>query len=121
MIETFNEAVAALMVGGVMIYPLFALTVIAVAICLDKALVYGARTRLPSALVDVVETYGFEWEDLNRELGAMSGRNYARRFLDVIVQHRAQPAWWVESRAADEASQIEQALGRWLWVLETIV
>jgi biopolymer transport protein ExbB len=31
------------------------------------------------------------------------------------------PAWWVESRAGDEASLIEAALARWLWVLETIV
>ena len=29
--------------------------------------------------------------------------------------------WWVESRAAAEASLIERSLGRWLWVLETIV
>jgi biopolymer transport protein ExbB len=27
----------------------------------------------------------------------------------------------VESRAAEEATLIEQALGRWLWILETIV
>ncbi|HEY6334659.1 MAG TPA: MotA/TolQ/ExbB proton channel family protein, partial [Alphaproteobacteria bacterium] len=39
----------------------------------------------------------------------------------VIVENRHHPAWWVESRAADEASLIEKALGRWLWILETIV
>jgi biopolymer transport protein ExbB len=31
------------------------------------------------------------------------------------------PSWWVESRAAEEAGAIEKSLGRWLWILETIV
>ena len=31
------------------------------------------------------------------------------------------PAWWVESRAGDEAGDIEKGLGRGLWVLETVV
>ncbi len=121
MIETLKDAIATLLIGGAMIYPLFALAVAAIAIILDKAILYGGRTRLPSPLIDIVETYGFAWDDLKRELMGMSPRNYARRFVAVIVAHRAQPAWWVESRAADEASLIEHALGRWLWVLETIV
>jgi len=120
-IEMFKDALATLLVGGAMIYPLFALAVIATAIVLEKAMLYGQRTRLPAPLIDIIETYGFAWDDLKRELTAMSPRNYLRRFLAVIVTQRAQPAWWVESRAADEASLIEQALGRWLWVLETIV
>ena len=32
-----------------------------------------------------------------------------------------EPAWWVESRAGDEAGDIERGLGRGLWVLETVV
>src|SRR5262249_19658421 len=39
----------------------------------------------------------------------------------VIASNRKRPAWWIESREAEEASLIEQSLGRWLWVLETIV
>jgi biopolymer transport protein ExbB len=39
----------------------------------------------------------------------------------VILANRGQPAWWVESRAADEASVIEKAFGRGLWALETVV
>ena len=121
MTDTLKDVLATLLIGGVMIYPLFALAVVASAIILDKAILYGGRTRLPAALIDIVETYGFAWDDLKRELTGMRATNYARRFLGVIVQHRAQPAWWVESRAGDEASQVEQALGRWLWVLETTV
>jgi len=39
----------------------------------------------------------------------------------VIADNRHQPAWWVESRAGDEAGRIEKTLARGLWVLETIV
>ena len=48
-------------------------------------------------------------------------RNYFQRFLRVAMNNRKKPVWWVESRASDEAQLIENALGRGLWVLETIV
>jgi biopolymer transport protein ExbB len=121
MTDIVQETLAALLVGGVMIYPLALLALVATAIALDKAVVYGGRTRLPRALVGIVETYGFAWPDLERRLAALGPRHYARRFLEVIATHRERPAWWVESRATDEATLIEQSLGRWLWVLETIV
>src|SRR5579883_1917349 len=47
--------------------------------------------------------------------------NAYRRFLGAIAQNRNQPAWWVESRAGDEAASIEGSLNRGLWVLETVV
>jgi biopolymer transport protein ExbB len=119
--DLFQETLAALLVGGVMIYPLALLALLATVIVLDKAVVYVGRTRLPKALIGTVETYGFAWPDLERGLANMRPKNYARRFLEVIAAHRAHPAWWVESRATDEATLIEQSLGRWLWVLETIV
>jgi biopolymer transport protein ExbB len=37
------------------------------------------------------------------------------------MENRQKPAWWVESRAGDEAQLIEKALSRGLWVLETVV
>ena len=110
--------VAALRVGGAMIYPLLLLAVIAVVVILEKAFVVSTRTRLPAP---VLETYAFAWEDLEQRVGQMDPRNYFRRFFHVILDQRARPTWWVESRAAEEATLIEQALGRWLWALETIV
>ena len=47
--------------------------------------------------------------------------NIYRRFFGVISDNREKPAWWVESRAGDEAGDIEKSLGRGLWVLETVV
>jgi biopolymer transport protein ExbB len=113
--------IAALRVGGVVMVPLLALAVVAVVVILEKLFVFAVRTRLPAAVLSVVETYGFVWDDLEQRLATVNRRNYFRRFFEVIVQHRTQPAWWIESRATEEASLIEQSLGRWLWVLETTV
>jgi biopolymer transport protein ExbB len=104
-----------------MIYPLLALTMLATIIVLEKGIVYALRTRLPFALVDLIETYGFAWDDVERSVAHLGKRNYFAGFFRVVLDNRTHPAWWVESRATDEASLIEKALGRWLWILETIV
>ena len=119
--QFLNEVHAALAVGGAMVYPLLALAVLAFVIVLEKGFVFTARTRLPTALVDLAETFGFSWEELERKVTILGRRNYFSGFFRAILDNRTHPAWWVESRAADEASLIEKALGRWLWVLETIV
>jgi len=113
--------ISALQAGGATVYPLIALAVLAAVVVLEKGFVLTARTRLPARLVDLVETYGFAWVDLETQVATLGQRNYFRGFFHVILENRARPAWWVESRAADEASLIEKVLGRWLWVLETIV
>ncbi len=119
--QNLNDFLAALQIGGIVVYPLLALAVLAVVIMLEKGFVLSRRTSLPTALVDLAETYGFSWEELDRHVAALGRRNYFAGFFRIILDNRARPAWWVESRAADEASLIEKALGRWLWVLETIV
>jgi biopolymer transport protein ExbB len=116
-----SSFLAVLEAGGATVYPLIALAVLAAVVVLEKSFVLGLRTRLPARMVELLETYGFGWEELERGVAALGARNYFREFFRVILDNRARPAWWVESRAADEASLIEQALGRWLWVLETIV
>jgi biopolymer transport protein ExbB len=112
---------AAMQIGGVMIYPLVALAMLATVIILEKSYVYTARTRLPATLLALVETYGFAWNELEAGIAALGPRNYFAAFFRIILENRERPAWWVESRAGDEASQIEAAMGRWLWALETIV
>jgi biopolymer transport protein ExbB len=113
--------IAALRVGGAMIYPLLLLAVVAALVVLEKAYVFSTRTRLPRPLLEPLETFGFTWDELGQRLSDVDSRNYFARFVRVIVDNRKRPVWWVESRAAEEATLIEQALGRWLWVLETIV
>jgi biopolymer transport protein ExbB len=120
-VQNWSDVLSALQIGGAMVYPLLALAVLAIVIVLEKGFVFWKRTRLPASLVDLAETYGFGWDELERQVTALDRRNYFAGFFRVIIDNRTHPAWWVESRAADEASLIEKALGRWLWVLETIV
>jgi biopolymer transport protein ExbB len=119
--QDLQHLLAALQVGGAMIYPLVILAVLATVVILEKGFVFTKRARLPVGLMGLVETYGFAWEQLEQRLQVLGPRNYFGGFFRVILANRDHPAWWVESRAADEASLIDKALGRWLWILEAIV
>ncbi|MBF0459534.1 MAG: MotA/TolQ/ExbB proton channel family protein [Nitrospirae bacterium] len=111
----------ALQLGGLMVYPLIALGVLAVAVLLDKTFVLIRFCKLPHQIVQIAETYNFAWTRLEDCMASLPRGNYYRRFFQVILDNRTNPAWWVESRAGDEAQLIEIALNRWLWMLETIV
>src|SRR5258708_23512092 len=104
--------IAALRVGGAMIYPLLLLAVVAVVVILEKALVFVTRTRLPGALLEGLETYGFAWADLEQRVWRLDPRNHFGRFFRVILDNLTKPAWWAESRAAEEATRIARELGR---------
>ncbi|HZE60076.1 MAG TPA: MotA/TolQ/ExbB proton channel family protein [Burkholderiales bacterium] len=119
--QNITYAITAIKAGGVMVYPIAALAVVASFIAADKALMYARHVRLPAALLELIETYDFKWQALEEMLARLPARSYFRRFFAVILGNRRQPPWWVESRAGDEAQQIEKALGRGLWILETTV
>jgi len=120
-VQELQSFVAALRVGGVVVYPLLLLAVVAATVILEKGFVFAARTRLPASLTAVVDTYGFAWDDVEQQVAALGPRNYFGRFLRVVLDNRKRPSWWLESRAAEEASVVEKSLARWLWVLETVV
>jgi biopolymer transport protein ExbB len=88
---------------------------------LEKAFLYGRYARLSYDVLNLVETYGFAWADLEKILSGLNERHYYKRFFEVVIANRHRPSWWTESRAADEAQLIETSLARRLWVLETIV
>jgi len=119
--QELTTAWNALGYGGVMVYPLLLLGAFAILIILDRAVAYYRFLRLPPALLELVETYGFSWDELERQLQPLAPGNAYRRFFGIIAHNRNQPAWWVESRAGDEAGNVEKVLGRGLWVLETVV
>ncbi|BBJ23579.1 MotA/TolQ/ExbB proton channel family protein [Candidatus Nitrotoga sp. AM1P] len=119
--QELQEAWIAFKLGGMIIVPLSLLGVIALAIMLEKAFLYWRFARLSYDLLNLVETYGFAWEDLEKILSGLNERHYYKRFFEVVIANRHRPSWWTESRAADEALVIETSLARRLWVLETIV
>jgi biopolymer transport protein ExbB len=119
--QTLASLVAALRLGGAMIYPLLLLAVVAAVVIVEKAFVFAARARPPRPLMRAAGVEGGGWDELEQRIAEAGPDNYVARFVRVIAHHRKRPVWWVETLAAEEASLIEQALGRWLWVLETIV
>lgn len=116
-----QESWIAFKLGGIMMLPLSALAIIALAVMLEKTLLYWRYTRLSSTLDEVLESYEFNWQDLLEELEKQNKNNYLNRFFNVIITNKSHPYWWVESRAADEAQMIENTLSRRLWLLETTV
>ncbi len=119
--QLIQEALQALKFGGAMVYPLLVLAIMALVITIDKLFVYWRYVRLPHTLIELIETYGFAWAELEKCLVNLGPGNYFARFFRVIMENRGKPAWWVESRAGDEAQLIEKSLSRGLWVLETVV
>jgi biopolymer transport protein ExbB len=119
--QELQEIWIAFKLGGIIILPLSLLGIIALAIMLEKAVLYGRFARLSNDLLNLVETYGFAWADLEKILSGLNERHYYKRFFEVVIANRHRPSWWTESRAADEAQLIETSLARRLWVLETIV
>jgi biopolymer transport protein ExbB len=119
--QELTGAWEALKFGGPMVYPLLLLGALALIIIVDRAVVYRGMLRLPRNLLDLVETYEFSWSELEGELLKLSANNAYRRFFGVIATNRTRPAWWIESRAGDEAGNIEKTLSRGLWMLETVV
>ena len=119
--EELRNFAGALRVGGVIVYPLLLLAVLSTVVILEKAYVFVARARMPAGVLRSIGADGVAWAAFEQTLAGVDPRNYFGRFCRVIVDHRKRPPWWIESRAADEASAIEQSLGRGLWILETTV
>lgn len=116
-----EQTINATKLGGVIMYPLIILFIMAIALIIDKILIYKKLVKLPKDLLELIETYGFSWNELEEKLKNLSSQNYYRRFFSVISQNKSRPIWWLESRAGDEVKLIEKSLAGGLWILETIV
>lgn len=119
--NTLSQIANAAKLGGIMIYPLLILCLIAIALTIDKILLYKKLVKLPKDLLTLIETYDFSWKNLEQELQNLPTQNHYRSFFTVILNNKIKPLWWLESRAADEAKLIEKSLTSGLWILETIV
>lgn len=116
-----EQTINATKLGGVIMYPLIILFIMAIALIIDKILIYKKLVKLPKDLLELIETYGFSWNELEEKLKNLPSQNYYRRFFLVISQNKSRPIWCLESRAGDEVKLIEKSLAGGLWILETIV
>ncbi len=107
--------------GGLVMIPLSAMAIIALAIIFDKIFYYQKHVKISKRFFDLIETYNFDWQKFNQQLQNLNQQNCYRRFFRVIFENKTKPIWWLESRAVDEAKQIEKQLNSLLWILETII
>ncbi len=110
-----------LSVGGAMVYPLIALSILSLVIISDRGYTYWRYARLTDSLRDIIESYEFSWGELEKMMKMLDSKNIFVRFFHIIATNRTRPVWWVESRASDESGLIEKVLGRGMWALDTTV
>jgi biopolymer transport protein ExbB len=120
--QDWTNILAAVRVGGWVIYPLTILAVLAVAIVLDRAYVFLRFGRLPAAIrnADEIGMPGsrIDWEERLKEAAR---QNAFRRMNSPWTPDPSAPLWLREARAEALASQIEREMSKGFWVLETIV
>jgi biopolymer transport protein ExbB len=117
----FSEIFSLLKIGGILMIPLSLICILAIALIFDKIFFYKKFVQLPQDLLNLVETYGFDWNEFAEKLKKLPSENCYKRFFTVILDNKNKPTWWLESRAGDEAKLIEKKLTSALWILETIV
>ncbi|WP_434115166.1 MotA/TolQ/ExbB proton channel family protein [Paraburkholderia caffeinilytica] len=120
--QDWASVLAAVRVGGWVIYPLTILAILAVAIALDRLYVFLRFGRLPGALrgTDEIAEPGSALDWAGRLKDAAS-QNAFRRMSAPWAPDPSVPLWLREAKAQSVASQIERDMSKGFWVLETIV
>jgi biopolymer transport protein ExbB len=124
--QDWTSVLAAVRVGGWVIYPLTILAILAGAIALDRAYVFLRFGRLPGALRDTqheiaVPGSALEWAGRLKDAKDSSSQNAFTRMSAPWAPDPAIPLWLREAKAQSVASQIERDMSKGFWVLETIV
>jgi len=125
--------------GGWVMAPLLIIAFMAIFITIDKIIFYYKDCKINREIIEIIEKYNFNWRDLKNNLDKIQNKNIYKQFLNAIIDNSLQlanlsnvaknqvqnnletPIWWLESRAIDEAKNIEKKLSSSLWLLETIV
>lgn len=125
--------------GGWVMAPLLLIAFIAIFIVIDKIIFYYKDCKINLEIIEIIEKYNFNWRDLKTHLNQIQNKNIYKQFLNAIIDNSLQltnlanatknqhqnnsetPIWWLESRAVDEAKNIEKKLSSSLWLLETII
>jgi biopolymer transport protein ExbB len=117
----FLQVINGFKIGGALMLPLSILCIITIALIFDKFLFYKKFINLPQDLLNLIETYSFNWQEFADHLKKLPSKNCYQSFFSIILHNKQQPIWWLESRAEDEARLIEKKLNSGMWILETII
>jgi biopolymer transport protein ExbB len=120
--QDWASFLAAIRVGGWVIYPLTVLAILAVAIVLDRAYVFLRFGRLPKAMHGAHEIgepgSSLDWAGRLKDAGS---QNAFTRISAPWAPDPSVPLWLREAKAQSVASQIERDMSKGFWLLETIV
>jgi biopolymer transport protein ExbB len=120
--QDWTNVLAAVRVGGWVIYPLTVLAVLAVAIVLDRAYVFLRFGRLPPGIQAAHDIHKVgSTVHLDNGLNHAASQNAFRRMNAPWLPDPSIPLWLREANAQSVASQIERDMSKGFWVLETIV
>jgi len=120
--QDWTNILAAVRVGGWVIYPLTVLAVLAVAIVLDRAYVFLRFGRLPPGADDANGIHmPASSTGMDNRLNHAPRQNVFKRMSTSWRPDASVPLWLREANAQSIASQIERDMSKGLWVLETIV
>lgn len=120
--QEWTSILAALRVGGWVIYPLTILAVVAITIVLDRSYVFVRLGRMPFS-TDRTPNFSRDGAsaDLEKRLSSAPAQNAFRRMNAPWLAAASAPLWLREAQAQSIASQIERDMSKGFWVLETIV
>ena len=114
--------------GGWVMAPLLIIAFMAIFIVIDKIIFYYKDCKINREIIEIIEKYNFNWRDLKNNLDKIQNKNIYKQFLNAIIDNSLQlanlsnvaknqvqnnletPIWWLESRAIDEAKNIENVL-----------
>lgn len=120
--QDWTNVLAAVRVGGWVIYPLTVLAVLAVAIVLDRAYVFLRFGRLPPGIHAAHDIHKLgSTIEMNNGLNNAASQNAFRRMNAPWLPDPSIPLWLREANAQSIAAQIERDMSKGFWVLETIV
>ena len=108
--------VEAARVAGWIVYPLTLLALAALFIMLDRLYVLSRFATMPAGA-----THNAHDGDAAALVAALPPQHALRRLMTPLFSDVAKPVWWIEERANALALDVQRAMSRGLWVLETIV
>jgi biopolymer transport protein ExbB len=111
--------VEAARVAGWIVYPLTLLALAALFIMLDRLYVLSRFAAMPAGSLH--KAHDAQRGDAAALVAALPPQHALRQLMTPLFGDVAKPVWWIEERANALALDVQRAMSRGLWVLETIV
>ena len=110
-----------LQAGGIMMIPLSALAITALAVGFDKFFTIRQKFHLPKNILSAINSEKFSAEKFNKALNELDKQSFYYQFFEIFTSKNHFSAQQFEAKCDEAAKKIEQKLNSNLWILETII